>query len=609
MRNKRTITTLLPFLAWLPCVDRGAVKADFLAGLTNAIVALPQGVAFAMIAGLPPVYGLYTAIIPPIIAGLFGSSFHMISGPTTALSIVIFSTISPYAHPGSAEFVSLALTLTFLAGLIQFGLGLARMGALVNFISHSVIVGFTAGAAILIATSQIKNVLGISVPSGASFLHTWIDVGKNIGATNPAVLTTAIVTLLTVVLLKRYRPKWPGMLLATFAGGLVAAILGAEAHGIKLLGPLPASLPPLSMPDFSAVSIREMTSGALAIAMLGLIAAVAIARSIATTSRQRIDGNQEFIGQGLANIVGSFFSCYAASGSFTRSGLNYTSGAKTPLSAVFSAISLAIILLVVAPLTAYLPIPAMGGIVLLVAYNLVDVHHIRMILKTSPAEAAVLSVTFFSTLFVELEFAIYVGIILSLILYLNQTSKPSIVSRVPHPTDKGRSFYTDPDFPECPQLKIIRIDGSIYFGSVDHVEEVLQRIDEEDPGQVNVLILCSGINFIDVTGAEALAHEAKRRREKGGGLFLYGVKDAVIRILRRGGYLARIGRENIFCSKDEAIRSITEQLNKSICTRCGERIFVECDNFPKDDDVVVETFHLKAPEDPQADDFICGSRQ
>jgi len=250
VRNKRTITTLLPFLAWLPCVDRGAVKADFLAGLTNAIVALPQGVAFAMIAGLPPVYGLYTAIIPPIIAGLFGSSFHMISGPTTALSIVIFSTISPYAHPGSAEFVSLALTLTFLAGLIQFGLGLARMGALVNFISHSVIVGFTAGAAILIATSQIKNVLGISVPSGASFLHTWIDVGKNIGATNPAVLTTAIVTLLTVVLLKRYRPKWPGMLLATFAGGLVAAILGAEAHGINLLGPLPASLPPLSMPDF-----------------------------------------------------------------------------------------------------------------------------------------------------------------------------------------------------------------------------------------------------------------------------------------------------------------------------------------------------------------------
>ncbi len=592
LKKRQHISAWAPFLLWMPSVNRETIKADFFAGLTNAVVVLPQGVAFAMIAGLPPVYGLYTAIVPPIMAGLFGSSRHLISGPTTAISIVVFSTISPYAQAGSAEFVSLAFTLTFLSGLIQLGLGIARMGTLVNFISHSVVVGFTAGAAILIATSQIKHVLGISVSSGASFVHTWIDIAGNLGATNPAVLAVSMITLVTAIVIKRFRQKWPAMLLGILAGSVVASVFGAEAHNIKLVGSLPASLPPLSVPDFSAAAIREMTSGALAVAMLGLIEAVSIARSIATKSRQRIDGNQEFIGQGLANVVGSFVSCYSSSGSFTRSGLNYESGAKTPMAAIFAAGSLAAILLMVAPLAAYLPIPAMGGIVLLVAYNLIDLHHIRVILKTSQSEAAVLIVTFLSTLFVELEFAIYVGIMLSLALYLNRTSKPRIVSRVPHPTQPGRPFYTDPDLPECPQLKIIRVDGSIYFGSVNHVDEVLQRIDEEDPGQINVLMVCSGVNFIDVAGAQALLHEARRRQEKGGGLFFCGVKEEVIRILRNSSYLEKIGKKNIFCSKVEAIKSITERLDMSICARCGERIFLECEGFPKNDDVVTETLHI-----------------
>ena len=423
-----------PFLRWWPQLNRQSLKADLMAGLTGAVIVLPQGVAFAMIAGLPPVYGLYSAMVPPIIAGLFGSSRHLISGPTTAISIVVFATVSKFAEPGSAQYISMALMLTFLAGVYQFVLGLARMGALVNFVSHSVVVGFTAGAAILIATSQLKHFLGIKIPAGESFLHTWQDIYRQLHEINPYVTAIAAVTLIAGVLFIRFKPRWPGMLIAMIIGSLLAALLAYETKEIQLVGQLPAHLPPFSVPDFSLKSIKTLGSGALAIAMLGLVEAVSIAKSVALKSHQRIDGNQEFIGQGLANVVGSFFSSYASSGSFTRSGINYTAGAVTPMAAIFAAMALALILLIVAPLAAHLPIAAMAGILLIVAYRLIDFHHIANILRTSKRETAVLLTTFFATLFVELEFAIYVGVMLSLVIYLMRTSRPRIATLTPVPT-------------------------------------------------------------------------------------------------------------------------------------------------------------------------------
>ncbi len=578
------LVRVFPFLRWWPLVNRKTLKADLAAGLTNAVIVLPQGVAFAMIAGLPPIYGLYTAMVPPIVAGLFGSSRHLISGPTTAISIVVFATVSKYAEPGSARFVELALTLTFLAGAYQLALGLARMGALVNFISHSVVVGFTAGAAVLIATSQLKHFFGLHIPAGESFLHTWQDIFRQIGALDPYVTATATITLVSLVALSIWRPRWPGMLIAMAIGSLAAAAMhlatGPGAH-IPLVGSLPASLPPPSLPDFSLGAIKTMGSGALAVAMLGLVEAVAIARAIATKSGQRIDGNQEFIGQGLANLVGSFFSSYASSGSFTRSGLNYTAGAVTPLSAVFAAVSLALIVLLVAPLAAYLPIAAMAAVILVVAYRLIDAHHIRNILRTSKRETAVLATTFFATLFLELEFAIYVGVLLSLVIYLMRTSRPGIVPRVPDPGAHNRHFVTDPALPECPQLKIIRIDGSLFFGAVDHVQEWLHRLYVQNPQQKHLLIVGNGINFIDIAGAEMLIHEAERRRAIGGGLYMVKVKDEVCSILKRGGYAERFGPENIFATKGEAIAAIVRRLDRQICARCDKRIFLECSSLPR----------------------------
>jgi SulP family sulfate permease len=567
---------IFPFLRWWPTVTRQTLKADLVAGLTGAVVVLPQGVAFAMIAGLPPVYGLYTAMVPAIIAGLFGSSRHLISGPTTAISIVVFAAVSKFAEPGSAKFIQMALTLTFLAGVYQLALGLARMGTLVNFISHSVVVGFTAGAAVLIATSQLKHYFGVHIPSGESFLHTWRDLVTQIPDTNLFVAGIATLTLASLIVLMKLKPRWPVMLIGMVVGSVVAAAFGGESKGIKLVGELPSQLPPLSMPDLHLAALKQLGSAALAVAMLGLVEAVSIARSVASKSGQRIDGNQEFIGQGLANAVGSFFSSYASSGSFTRSGLNYTAGAVTPMSAVFAALALALIVLLVAPLAAHLPIAAMSAVLLVVAWRLIDFHHISTIISTSKRETAVLATTFFATLFVELEFAIYVGVMLSLIIYLMRTAQPNVAATAPDPSTPHRRFATDAALPECPQLKIARIDGSIYFGAVDHIGERLHSFAEANPAQKHLLVVGSGVNFIDLAGAEMLAGEARRRKAQGGGLYLAKIKPDALKTLRRGGFDALIGPENMFSGKPAAIANIFERLDRSICARCDKRIFSEC---------------------------------
>ena len=576
------IRRIFPFLTWWPMVNRGSLRADFLAGITGAIIVLPQGVAFAMIAGLPPEYGLYTAMVTPVIAALFGSSHHLISGPTTAISIVVFAAISQFADPGSAEYIRLALALTFLAGAFQLILGLARMGTLINFVSHSVVLAFTAGAALLIATSQLKHILGIDVPRGLPFLENWAHLVRSVGETNFYVLGIALSTLVAALLFKRFFPKLPNMLLAMVVGSLISFLLDGEAQGVKLVGQLPAHLPPPSLPDISERSIRLLAPNAFAIALLGLIEAVSIARAIATHTQQRIDGNQEFIGQGLSNLLGSFFSSYAGSGSFTRSGVNHQAGAKTPLAAIFAALLLALILLLVAPLTAYLPMPAMGGIILLVAYNLVDMHHIRTILRTSRNESIVLVITFLATLLLELEFAIYIGVFLSLIFYLQRTSKPRVVEMAPNPAEEKRKFVNVDRVPvrECPQLKIIRIDGSLFFGAVDHVAGQLAEITHEESPHRRVLILASGINFIDMNGAELLVQEARRLRTLGGELYIAGMKLPGRELMKRGGFWGQIGEENFFWSKQEALASVYPGLDPAVCAACTARIFTECAEPP-----------------------------
>ena len=575
------VARFLPFLQWWPRVNRVTVRADATAGLIGAAIVLPQGVAFATIAGMPPEYGLYAAIVPAIIAALFGSSWHLVSGPTTAISIVVYSTMSTLAEPGSPQYVGLVLMATFLTGVFQLAMGLARLGVLVNFISHTVVVGFTAGAALLIASSQIQHFFGIPMERGMSFAETIQAFFLQFQQVDLLVTSVGLVTLLTGLLMRRKYPKFPYMIAAMLVGSVYTLALSSipglmAAQHITTVSALPAALPQLAMPNFSLEALRQTTSVAIAITMLGLTEAVSIARSIALRSEQRVDGNQEFIGQGLSNVIGSFFSAYASSGSFNRSGLNYEAGAKTPLASIFAALMLMVILLVLAPLARYLPIPTMAAILFLIAWGLIDFKSIRNVIHTSRSETAVLAVTLVATLTTKLEVAIYIGVLLSLMLYLKRTSRPRIVDVKPDPGEHSYLLTTQSGLPDCLQLKMVRINGSIFFGAVDHVQGFLQHIDAENPQQKHVLIEMTGVNFIDVAGAEMLAGEAKRRRRLGGGLYLYRVNDEVMALLTRGGYLAEIGKENVFPVKSRAVGFIYPKLDPEICRHCERRIFREC---------------------------------
>jgi len=576
---------VFPFLVWWPMVTRQTLRADIVAGLISAIVVLPQGVAFATLAGMPPEYGLYCAMVPALIAALFSSSWHAVSGPTNAVSLFVLATVSPLAAPGSGEYISLVLTLSFMAGAMMLAMGVLRLGRLVNFISHTVVVGFTAGAGTLIFAAQLRNFFGVDMPSGASFVTTVQNFGLRLAELNPYVLLVAVVTLLSGIVSRRYIKKAPYMIVALVLGGASAYALnlwlGAEQTGIRVLGALPGALPRLSHPDLSADTLKSLMGIAFGVTVLGLTEATSISRAIALRSGQRIDGNQEFIGQGLANLVASFFSGYPTSASFNRSGINYEAGARTPLAAAFSAPFLIVVLLLVAPLVAYIPIASMAAILFMVAWGLFDTHAMRTILRTSRSEALVLIFTYFATLLMNLEMAILTGVMLSLVVYLNRTSRPQMRTMVPDPRHAERRFGPVADgLAECPQTKILSIEGSVYFGAVDHVESHLDTLRNVSREQKHLLLACRNVNFIDVAGAEALAHEARKRRWDGGRLYLYGLRLPVEDVLKNSGLIAEIGEEQIFRSKREAIATIFGRLDRSTCARCHARIFEECATLP-----------------------------
>ncbi|MDB9865607.1 sulfate permease [Candidatus Thioglobus sp.] len=573
------LAKIFPFIAWFRLTTIETIKADFFAGLTGAIIVLPQSVAFATIAGMPPEYGLYTAMVIPIVAALFGSSFHLVSGPTTAISIVVFAAVSKYAEPGSPEFVSLALTLTFLAGVYQLVFGLAKFGMLVNFVSHNVVIGFTAGAALLIASSQIPYIVGIDIPRGEDFLNTWFDIYTGVGEFNIYLLIVGLGTLVTAIVVKILKPKFPNLLIGMLVGGLLAFYLGGFTDSIKTVGAMPAYFPPLSTPDFSLNSLKALAPEAFAIALLGLIEASSIGRSIATKSNQRINANQEFIGQGTSNIVGSFFSSYASSGSFTRSGVNFESGARTPLSAILAALFLMAIVFLVAPLISYLPLAAMAGVILLVAYNLIDFKNIKKTFTYSKSESVIFTATFLATLLFELEFAIYLGVLLSLMLFIAKTSTPDVHTLAfgtpPGEGDRRLQSIRKAPLVQCPQLKIIRIDMSIYFGSINHIQKQISQI-VDNQRIYHILIVASGVNFIDLAGIEALLIENKRLKAQNGSLYFVAVKSTAFEFMEKVNFVNEIGRDNFFDSKAEAINVLYDRLDKSKCEKCQALVFKEC---------------------------------
>ncbi|RPH67047.1 MAG: SulP family inorganic anion transporter [Burkholderiales bacterium] len=417
--DRRARERFLPFLAWLPLLrDRATVRADLMAGLTGAIVVLPQGVAFATLAGMPPEYGLYSAMVPCMIAALFGASRLMVTGPANAISLTVLGLVGPMALPGSPAYVQLVLTLTFMVGFWQLAIGVAGLGRAVDRVPHSVIVGFTAGAAILIVNSQVRNLFGFDWPRGLSVWQTVTRLVQDAGLIDWPTAVVAFGTVAACLLARPWNSRVPYMLVGVLAGGALAALLAAISpdYAVTAVDQLPGAIPPLSAPTLSIETLRMLLVPSLVMTLLALAEAISIARAIAIKSGDRLEGNREVIGQGLANLVGSFFSSYPASGSFNRSGVNVAAGARTPMSAVAAAGFLLLLLAFVAPLSRYLPMAAVAGILLMVAVGLIDLREIRHIASRDRRDAAVMATTFLLVLTIPLEWAILSGIAVHAVL-------------------------------------------------------------------------------------------------------------------------------------------------------------------------------------------------
>lgn len=563
--------------------DRNKFQKDLIAALTVAIIALPQSMAYAIIAGVHPKYGLYSAIIPVIICSLFSSSRYIIAGPTNAISMVVASTVATASISGVAfsslpedQKIALIFLLAFLVGVIQLTMGLARMGTFLNFISHSVVVGFTAGAGILIGSNQLKNLFGLKIPSHPELVETLKDTFIHIPETNIYALGIGLFTILFIIISRKISRKIPGPLLSMVVSALIIFFFGLEKHGVKLIGEIPRGLPLFSFPNMNLQLIKELFMPAMAIAILGLIEAISIAKSAAHVHNDKINGNQEFIGQGLSNIFSSFFSGIPGSGSFTRTAVNLSSGAYSNLAGIFSGVFVALVLILFSPYAKYIPIASLAGILIVIAYGMIDKNAIKFSFKATTGDRAVLIATFLATLFLELEMAVYVGVILSIALFLKKVSYPQISVVTPRASDNKMAEF-DPKR-SCPQIAIFDISGSLFFGAVEEMEKKLTEL--RVMKQNIYVIRMKGVRILDATGAHALERflkDAKKNNEK---IIFTNVSESAMKTIKNCGLYEQIGEENITSDSTKAIElAVLKYADKGICKTCTVRVLGECKNL------------------------------
>lgn len=569
---------------WIRRINRETLRADAVAGLLGAVLVLPQGVAFGSLAGLPPEYGIYTAVVPCIVAALFGSSWHVMSGPTNANSLALFAMLSPLAAPASPTYVALALAVTVIVGLMQLSIGMLRLGSLANFISPSVLLGFTCGAASLIALFALKDFLGVAVPTGTSAGGLLIFLLHNFSAINYAAVAVALATLIVTLVARRISRKLPFMLLGLLAGYATAELVRIGGwfgrQNAAVVGAIPAALPPFGMPDFSARTANDLLGISAALSIVALSQSISVAKMVASRTGQAIDTNKEFIGQGLSNIFGGFFSSYVSCGSLNRSLPNVEAGARTPLASVLSAVFLLVLVSVSAPLLSQIPLASIAAMLLLVAWSLLDCAKLQHVARISRVELLIVCVTFAATLGAGLQQAVLLGTLLSLAVYLYRTSRPPLHCVVPDAEDPARCMTPVSDLhriqPECPQLKLVRMQGSLYFGAVQSVADQLQRQRTGNSRQRHVLILASSMNFCDIAGTQMWKEELEARRADGGDLYFHRPGPQVLQDWKKAGLLGELGQANFFKTKREALAGIIARLDPTVCHDCRVRLFEEC---------------------------------
>ena len=557
-----------------------AARADLVAGLTVSAVAVPQAMAYAMVAGLPPVYGLYTAIVMTAVGALFNASRQLVNGPTNAISIAVLSAIAGIAEPDAR--VQAAILLAFLVGAIQLGITLLRLGDLERYISHSVIVGFTAGASALLALDQLKNLLGMKAVGDAHshFLARFFRSLTEGGGVHVETAAVGLGTIAAVVALRWLKRRLdlrlaPDLLLVVIGMGALTSWLGLDARGVAVVGGIPGRFPSFSSPLLELGAVRELGSGALAIALLGLLEAISMSKALAAGTHQKLDMNQQCLSEALANLTGSFFQCMPGSGSLTRSAINQQAGAVTQWSGVVSAVAVALTMFAFAPYARFVPRAALAGILIVTAWSMVDRRSLSYHLRTTRFDAAIVLATAISAVAVSVEFCVLIGVLMSFLLTVPRAGQMLLTE---FSLTDGALHERLPEDPPCPRILVFGLEGEMFFGATGALEAHFASIEERIGPDTRVVVLrVKRARNPDAVGLTLLEDFLHRVKARGVHVLLCGVRPEFAEKLDRTGITAHLGAKLFLeqpvrlTSTMLAIRHAYELIGNETCASCPRR--------------------------------------
>jgi sulfate permease, SulP family len=552
----------IPILEWLPRYQKTDFRGDLQAGLTVGIMLIPQGMAYSLLAGLPPIYGLYAGIVPLILYSFFGSSRHLSVGPVALVSLLTLAGVSQFAESKSELFIGLAIATAFLVGLIQLTLGLLRLGFLINFLSHPVISGFTSAAAFIIGFGQLQHLLGVKFSSTKHIQDILYQAYLYIGDTNMATLLIGLMGILFIGVLRHVRPSVPGGLLAVILGVLVVWLGGMERYGVAIVGEVPAGLPSFTFPRIDGETVPQLFSLALTICLISFIESLAIAKSLAMRDKNyRVDANQELIALGIVNLGGSLFQSFTTTGSFTRSAINYSAGAKTGMSSIIATVVVSVALLFFTDAFYYLPKAMLAAIIIMAVTGLVDYRLAINLWKTDRRDFMTLMTTFIITMTLGIQVGVATGVILSIALLIYRTSRPhvAVLGQLPE-TRYFRNISRFEHAIQYPDKLILRFDAQLYFGNAEFFRDTVEKLSYEKGDRLRYVILdAASISDVDSTGVHTLHEVVSFLDARGIQFAVASVIGPVRDVLQKTGLLEEIGTENLFLNVYEAITHYKNQ--------------------------------------------------
>jgi len=550
------IDRIFPIAKALRGYRREDLGGDLSAGLTTAVMLIPQGMGYAMLAGLPPIYGLYASTVPLVIYALFGTSRQLAVGPVAMVSLLSAAGVGALAQAGTSEFVSLAILLALVVGAIQVAMGVFRVGFVVNFLSHPVISGFTSAAALIIGFSQLKHLLGVPIPRSHHVHEILIKAAEQISSVHVSTVVIGASSVVALMLMKRYSPRFPRALAVVVVSSLAVWLLGLDSGGVSIVGKVPAGLPSLTLPKLDWAAMSSLLPVALTIALVGFMESIAVAKKYARINGYEVDANSELVGLGMANVLGGFFQGYAVTGGFSRTAVNAQAGARTPIAAIVTASVVALTLLFLTPLFYFLPNAVLAAIIMTAVFGLIDVKEMRHLWHVKKTDFAMLAITFLSTLSLGIEQGIIVGVVASIGVIVVRTTRPhvAVLGRLPG-TDVYRNVKRFPEAEITPGVLAIRLDAQFYFGNVNFLKEVLSDLEHGARETIKAVVIdASGINQLDSSAEMALRDILEDYRKRGIELFLANVKGPVRDVLERSGLDVELGSEHTPMEIAEAMR-------------------------------------------------------